>query len=86
MRTIIEKIEQRNDLQDYINKHTLRLQPGMVKGPKGQEALLDHGRSMGEWMLKYKGRVRWGDKDEIMNDIDFFETYGKLPDRKVGGF
>jgi len=74
-------------MQDYINKLTLRLQPGLVFGPNNSEtACLDRGRSPGEWMLKHAGRVRWGNSTEIQQDIDHFETFGLLPDRTVGGF
>ena len=74
-------------LPDYINKLTLKLRPGLVFGPNDSNtAVLDRGRSPGEWILKYDGRVRWGRGDEIQQDIDHFETFGKLPNRTVGGF
>lgn len=74
-------------VEDYINKLTLRLQPGLVFGPNNSEtACLDRGWSPGEWMLKYKDRVRWGNATEIQQDIDHFEMFGKLPERSIGGF
>jgi len=74
-------------MQDYINKLTLRLQPGSVFGPNnGETAYLDRGRSPGEWVLKHGGRVRWGTAVEIKQDIDHFETFGKLPERRTGRF
>jgi hypothetical protein len=74
-------------MQDYINKSTLRLQPGLVFGPNNSEtARLERGRSPGGWMLKYNGRVRWGNSTEIRQDIDHFETFGRLPERTVGWF
>jgi hypothetical protein len=73
-------------LPDYINRLTLRLQPGLVVGPNEEIATLDRGRTLGEWMLKYDGRVRWGLAVEIEKDIDHFETFGKLPERTIGGF
>lgn len=74
-------------MKDYINKLTLRLQPGLVFGPNNSEtACLDRGRSPGEWMLKHKDRVRWGNTTEIQQDIDHFETFGKLQERSIGGF
>lgn len=74
-------------MQDYINKLTLRLQPGLVFGPNNSEtACLYRGRSPGEWMLKHDDRVRWGTAAEIEQDIDHFETFGKLPERQTGGF
>lgn len=74
-------------LPDYINKLTLKLRPGMVFGLNDSKtAVLVRGRSPGEWMLKHGGRVRWGNSTEIQQDIDHFETFGKLPDRTIGGF
>jgi hypothetical protein len=74
-------------MQDYINKLTLRLQPGFVFGLNNSKvACLDRGRSPGEWMLKHGGRVRWGNLIEIKQDIDHFETVGRLPERRTGGF
>ena len=31
-------------------------------------------------------RVRWGNSTEIQQDIDHFETFGRLPERRTGGF
>ena len=72
-------------MEDYINAITLKLQPGTVTGPNGEEALLTRG-GLGEWKLSHGGRVRWGRQLEIKEDIDHFETHGKLPERSIGGF
>ncbi len=72
-------------MEDYINALTLKLQPGTVAGPNGEQAILTRG-SPGEWKLSCGGRVRWGKRSEIEDDIDHFQTHGKLPERVVGGF
>jgi len=62
------------------------VKPGDVMGPQGQRAVLSRGRTPGEWMLSFDGRVRWGLRHEILEDIAFFQAHGKLPDRRTGGF
>lgn len=81
-----EDLNRNGQTEDYINKLTHRLQPGLVFGPNNETACLDRGRSPGEWMLKHNEQVRWGNTEEIKQDIDHFETFGKLPERKVGWF
>lgn len=73
-------------MEDYINKLTLKLQPGTVIGPNDEESLLTRGNHPGEWKLTHSGRVRWGKRTEIEQDIKHFETHGKLPERQIGGF
>ena len=65
-------------VQDY-------LRPGLVFGPNSSAvATLQKAETRGEWMLKAHGRVRWGTSSQIREDIEHFETYGRLPERKVG--
>jgi len=60
--------------------------PEKIEGPNGEVATCKPAKSRGDWMLKFNGRVRWGNKSQTAEDIEFFKTHGKLPPRKVGGF
>lgn len=60
--------------------------PEKIEGPNGEVAICKPAKSHGDWMLKFNGRVRWGNKNQMAEDIEFFKTHGKLPPRKVGGF
>ena len=50
-----------------------------IKGPGGEVAVLKPAKTRGEFVLKYKGRVRWGTRSEIEEDVQKFQTTGVLP-------
>lgn len=39
-----------------------------------------------DWSLRCGRRVRWGNAQEIREDIKHFQEYGKLPPQIVGGW
>ena len=39
-----------------------------------------------DWSLRCGRRVRWGNAQEIGEDIAYFREYGKLPPRIMGGW
>lgn len=45
----------------------------------GKTLTIKPGKSRGEWVLKLGSRVRWGNKAEVLKDIEYFRSSGGLP-------
>jgi hypothetical protein len=45
----------------------------------GKTVTIKLGKSRGEWILKSGSRVRWGNRAEVLKDIEYFRSSGALP-------
>ena len=48
----------------------------------GKTLTIKPGKSRGEWVLKLGSRVRWGNKAEVLKDIEYFRSSGGLPPKR----